>query len=178
MRTIAQHYADALAEVAISENSADKVRRELRDFLALLGESAQLGVLLGSPAVSRANKHAVAQALVERMGASRTLRNFLFVVIDQRRMGLLPEIQQAFEAKLDELQGVARADVTSARDLSERERKQLMTVLERLSGRRVEANYELDPRLIAGAVVRVGSTIYDGSVRTQLERLRVRLESQ
>jgi F-type H+-transporting ATPase subunit delta len=178
VRTIAQHYADALAEVAISENTAEKVRRELRDFLGLLRESPQLGVLLGSPAVSRANKHAVAQALVERMGASRTLRNFLFVVIDQRRMGLLPEIQQAFEAKLDELQGVARADVISARELSERERKQLRTVLERLSGRRVEANYELDPRLIAGAVVRVGSTIYDGSVRTQLERLRVRLESQ
>ena len=178
MRTIAQHYADALAEVAISQKSADKVRRELRDFLALLQESAQLGVLLGSPAVSRANKHAVAQALVERMGASRTLRNLLFVVIDQRRMGLLPEIQQAFEARLDEMEGVARADVTSARELNERERKQLRTVLERLSGRRVEANYELDPALIAGAVVRVGSTIYDGSVRMQLERLRVKLESQ
>jgi|HubBroStandDraft_6_1064221.scaffolds.fasta_scaffold274542_2 F-type H+-transporting ATPase subunit delta len=178
MRTIAQHYADALAEVAISQKSADKVRRELRDFLALLRESAQLGVLLGSPAVSRANKHAVAQALVERMGASRTLRNLLFVVIDQRRMGLLPEIQQAFEARLDEMEGVARADVTSARELNERERKQLRTVLERLSGRRVEANYELDPALIAGAVVRVGSTIYDGSVRMQLERLRIKLESQ
>jgi F-type H+-transporting ATPase subunit delta len=178
MRTIAQHYADALAEVAISQKSADKVRRELRDFLALLRESAQLGVLLGSPAVSRANKHAVAQALVERMGASRTLRNLLFVVIDQRRMGLLPEIPQAFEARLDEMEGVARADVTSARELNERERKQLRTVLERLSGRRVEANYELDPALIAGAVVRVGSTIYDGSVRMQLERLRIKLESQ
>ena len=178
MRTIAQHYADALAEVAISQKSADKVRRELRDFLALLRESAQLGVLLGSPAVSRANKHAVAQALVERMDASRTLRNFLFVVIDQRRVGLLPEIQQAFEARLDEMEGVARADVTSARELNERERKQLRTVLERLSGRRVEANYELDPALIAGAVVRVGSTIYDGSVRMQLERLRIKLESQ
>ena len=178
MRTIAQHYADALAEVAISQKSADKVRRELRDFLALLRESAQLGVLLGSPAVSRANKHAVAEALVERMGASRTLRNFLFVVIDQRRVGLLPEIQQAFEARLDEMEGVARADVTSARELNERERKQLRTVLERLSGRRVEANYELDPALIAGAVVRVGSTIYDGSVRMQLERLRIKLESQ
>ena len=150
----------------------------MRDFLALLRESAQLGVLLGSPAVSRANKHAVAQALVERMGASRTLRNLLFVVIDQRRMGLLPEIQQAFEARLDEMEGVARADVTSARELNERERKQLRTVLERLSGRRVEANYELDPALIAGAVVRVGSTIYDGSVRMQLERLRIKLESQ
>ena len=178
MRTIAQHYADALAEVAISQKSADKVRRELRDFLALLRESAQLGVLLGSPAVSRANKHAVAEALVERMSASGTLRNFLFVVIDQRRVGLLPEIQQAFDARLDDLEGVARADVTTARELNERERKQLRTVLERLSGRRVEANYELDPALIAGAVVRVGSTIYDGSVRTQLERLRVKLESQ
>ena len=178
MRTIAQHYADALADVAISQKSAEKVKRELRDFLALLRESPQLGVLLGSPAVSRANKHGVAQALVERMGASRTLRNFLFVVIDQRRVGLLPEIQQAFEAQLDELEGVARADVRSARELNERERKQLRTVLERLSGRRVEANYELDPALIAGAVVRVGSTIYDGSVRTQLERLRAKLESQ
>ena len=178
MRTIAQHYADALAEVAISQNAAEQVRRELHDFLALLRESTQLGVLLGSPAVSRANKHGVAQALVERMGASRILRNFLFVVIDQRRVGLLPEIQQAFEARLDELEGVARADVVSARELNERERKQLRTVLERLSGRRVEANYELDPALIAGAVVRVGSTIYDGSVRTQLERLRIKLESQ
>jgi F-type H+-transporting ATPase subunit delta len=178
MRTVAQHYADALAEVAIAQKNAEAVRRELRDFLGLLRESAQLGILLGSPAVSRTNKHAVAQALVERMGASRTLRNFLFVVIDQRRMRLLPEIQQAFEAQLDQLEGIARADVRSARDLDDGEKKELQAVLERLSGRRVEAYYEIDPGLIAGAVVRVGSTIYDGSVRTQLERLRARLESQ
>jgi F-type H+-transporting ATPase subunit delta len=178
MRTIAQHYADALAEVAISQKNAETVRRELREFLALLRESPQLGVLLGSPAVSRANKHAVAQALVERMGAGRTLRNFLFVVIDQRRVRLLPEIQEAFEGQLDALEGVARASVISARNLKEGEKKQLRAVLERLSGRKVEAHYELDPALIAGAVVRVGSTVYDGSVRTQLERLRARLESQ
>jgi F-type H+-transporting ATPase subunit delta len=178
MRTIAQHYADALADVAISQKSAETVSQELRDFLALLRESPQLGILLGSPAVSRANKHGVAQALVERMKASRTLRNFLFVVIDQRRMALLPEIQQAFEAQLDELQGVARASVVSARDLKEGEKKQLQAALERLSGRRVEAHYDRDPALIGGAVVRVGSTIYDGSVRSQLERLRVRLESE
>ena len=178
MRTIAQHYAEALAEVAISQKSAEMVRRELRDFLTLLRESGQLGVLLGSPAVSRANKHAVAQALVERMGASRTLRNFLFVVIDQRRVALLPEIQQALEAQLDELEGVARARIVSARQLKESEKKQLRAALERLSGRRVEAHYELDPALIAGSVVRVGSTVYDGSVRSQLERLRARLESQ
>lgn len=178
MRTVAQHYADALAEVAIEQKNAEVVRREFGDFLALLSESAQLGIVLGSPAVSRANKHGVAQALVERMGASRTLRNFLFVVIDQRRVRLLPEIQQAFETQLDHLEGIARADVRSARTLSDREKKQLRAALERLSGRRVEADYQTDPALIAGAVVRVGSTIYDGSVRTQLERLRARLESQ
>lgn len=178
MRTIAQHYADALADVAISQRNAETISGELRDFLALLQESEQLQILLSSPAVSRANKHAVAQSLVERMKASRTLRNFLFVVIDKRRMALLPEIQQAFETQLDERQGIARASVISARDLKEVEKKQLRAALERLSGQRVEARFDLDPALIGGAVVRVGSTIYDGSVRTQLQRLRTRLESE
>lgn len=178
MRTIAQHYADALAEVAIAQDKPDRVRREFSDFLALLQESEQLAILLASPAVSRANKHAIAEALVERMKAGRTVRNFLFVVIDQRRVALLSEIYRAFEAQLDEREGIARASVTSAQPLDEDEKKQLRKVLERLSGRRVETDYRLDPALIAGAVVRVGSTIYDGSVRTQLERLRLRLESQ
>jgi len=178
MRTVAEHYADALAEVAVAQESPDKVRREFSDFLGLLEESQELTVLLASPAVSRGNKHAIAQALVERMQASRTLRNFLFVVIDQRRVGLLSEIYRAFEAQLDQRAGITRANVTSAHQLDEAEKKQLVKVLERLSGRRVETAYHLDPTLIAGAVVRVGSTIYDGSVRTQLERLRMRLESQ
>ncbi len=178
MRTVAEHYADALAEVAIEQNSPEAVRREFADFLNLLRESEQLGILLASPAVSRANKHAIAQALVERMNASRTLRNFLFVVIDQRRVRLLSDIYQAFEKQLDQLEGIARANVISARHLDEQEKSELRDVLERISGRRIEAHYSLDPSLIAGAVVRVGSTIYDGSVRTQLERLRLQLESQ
>ena len=178
MRTVAQHYADALAEVAVAQDKRDKVRREFSDFLGLLGESEELTILLASPAVSRASKHAIAQALVERMGAGRTLRNFLFVVIDQRRIGLLREIYRAFQAQLDQREGITRVNVTSAQQLDEGEKRQLVKALERLSGRRVETDYHLDPTLIAGAVVRVGSTIYDGSVRTQLERLRMRLESQ
>jgi F-type H+-transporting ATPase subunit delta len=178
MRNVAEHYADALAEVAVAQDKPDKVRREFSDFLGLLGESEQLTILLASPAVSRANKHAIAQALVERMAAGRTLRNFLFVVIDQRRVGLLREIYRAFEGQLDQRAGITRANVTSAHQLDEGEKKQLVKALERLSGTRVETEYRLDPALIAGAVVRVGSTIYDGSVRTQLERLRMHLESQ
>jgi F-type H+-transporting ATPase subunit delta len=120
----------------------------------------------------------VAEALVARMGASRTLRNFLCVVLDRRRTRLLPEIQAALDRQLDERLGVTRAEVTSARELPDGEQARLRGVLERLTGRRVEAQYRQDPNLIAGTVVRIGSTIYDGSVRTRLEKLRHQLASE
>jgi F-type H+-transporting ATPase subunit delta len=90
----------------------------------------------------------------------------------------LQEVQQAFDAQLDDRQGITRVNVTSARELNDTEKTELRGALEHISGRRVEAQYQLDPALIAGTVVRVGSTVYDGSVRTQLERLRARLASQ
>ena len=178
MSTLADRYASALADVAIAQNAAAQIRQELADFAGLLRESAELTALLGTPAVPRKSKHAVLEALVGRMGASKTLRNFLFVVLDRERVTLLQEIQQAFDAQLDARQGITRASVTSARELDDGEKAQLRGVLEHISGGRVEAQYALDPALIAGTVVRVGSIIYDGSIRTQLARLRVRLASQ
>jgi F-type H+-transporting ATPase subunit delta len=163
--------------VALSQNQAEQVRGELAEFLGLLGESRDLRQVLESPAVSRASKRAAVEALVARQGASRTLRNFLFVVVDRRRTALLPEMQHAFDARLDERLGITRAEVTSARGLDEEERTQLRGALEHLTGRQVEARYRIDPALIAGAVVRIRSTIYDGSIRTQLERLRAQLAS-
>jgi F-type H+-transporting ATPase subunit delta len=178
MRTLADRYAAALADVALAENAAEKIRGELADFLGLLREAPQLGTLLTSPAVPRAGKRSVAEALVKRMGASRTLRNFLFVVLDHRRTRLLPDIQEALDRQLDERLGVTRAEVTSARPLPQPDQARLQAVLSRLTGRRVEAEYRLDPELIAGTVVRIGSTIYDGSVRTRIEKLRHQLASQ
>ena len=175
MRNLADRYADALADVALSQNAAAEVRQQLGDFLELLRESSDLHLVLDSPAVSRASKQGVVEALVARLDASRTLRNFLFVVLDRRRMALLPEIQRALDARLDERQGITRAEVTSAHELGDAEKDQLRAALERISGRRVEAQYRLDPALIAGAVVRIGSTIYNGSVSAQLDRLRLRL---
>jgi len=178
MRSLADRYAAALADVALADHAADKIRGELADFLGLLREAPQLGTLLSSPAVPRAGKRAVAEALVKRLGASRTLRNFLCVVLDHRRTRLLPEIQKALDRQLDERLGVTRADVSSARELPKDDRAKLQAVLQRLSGRRVEAQYRLDPELIAGTVVRIGSTIYDGSVRTRIEKMRHQLASQ
>jgi F-type H+-transporting ATPase subunit delta len=178
VRSLAEHYADALVDVALEQNAAPQIRQELGDFLALLGESPDLHVLLVSPAVSKKNKQSVVQALVNRMGASQTMRNFLFVVLDHRRVPLLPDIQIAFDIQLDERQGVTRADVTTARNLSDVEKQELADALHRLTGRRVEATYRQDAGLIAGAVVRMGSTIYNGSVKAQLERLRTRLAAE
>lgn len=175
--SLATHYAEALADVAIAQNAADQVRQELAGFVTLQRESPELRILMGSPAVSRANKLAVVEALVARMGAGKTLRNFLFVVLNHRRMTLIPEIQLAFDDQLDKRRGVTRAEVTSAGQLSDAEKAELRKVLEQISGRQVEAAYLQDPELIAGAVVRIGSKIYDGSVRTQLLRLRAKLAS-
>ncbi len=178
MRSLAEHYADALVDVALEQKNAAEIRQQLGDFLAMLKESPELHVLLGSPAVSKKNKQGVVQALVTRTGASQTMRNFLFVVLDHRRMALLPEIQIAFDVRLDERQGIMRADVTTARDLSDAEKHELSEALQRLTGRRVEATYRQDAALIGGAVVRIGSTIYNGSVQAQLERLRNRLATR
>ena len=178
MSTVAEHYADALASVAVAQNAADKIREELADFTAMLEASPELRILLASPAVTRASKHSVVQALVARMGAGKTLHNFLFVVVDRRRMSLLPQIQLAFDAELDRVSGVTRAQVTSAADLSDAEKAELAAMLSRISGQQIKAEYRQDPNLIGGAVVRIGSTIYDGTVRTQLQRLRERLDSR
>jgi F-type H+-transporting ATPase subunit delta len=112
------------------------------------------------------------------MGASRTLRNYLFVIVDQRRAGMLVEIEQAFSRLLDARQGITQAAVTSATELTEKERAELATALSKLTGEKVQAHYTTDAALIGGAMVRIGSTIYDGSVRTQLERLRARMISE
>jgi len=176
--TLADHYADALADVAIEQNSVAQIRQQLADFLGMVGQSPDLALILDSPAVQRANKRGVVEALVKQMGASRTLRNFLCVVVDRGRTRLLLEIQASFDRRLDERQGIVRAEVSSAHELADVEKAELRGALERLTGRRVESAYRLDAALLAGTVVRVGSTIYDGSVRTRLEKMRERMASE
>ncbi len=177
MKAPAQRYAAALADVAIEQGAGEKVKSELAAFEGLLAESADLQNFLASPAVSRANKQAVIEKLIARMGASRTVRNLLFVLVQNRRTQMLAQIRQAYDALLNARLGVAEAEVTSAGELSAQQKTELTQALERLTGKRVEASYRLNPALIGGAVVRIGSTIYDGSVREQLNRLQTQLAS-
>lgn len=178
MKALAERYAGALVDVALENKQADLIKQELAAFATMVRESPELHAFLANPSIARAGKHAAIEQLVARMGASRTLRNYLFVIVDQRRAGMLIEIEQAFSALLDARQGIMQATVTSAADLTAGERAELDAALAKLTGRKVQAQFQTNPELIGGAMVRIGSTIYDGSVRAQLDRLRARMISE
>jgi F-type H+-transporting ATPase subunit delta len=116
--------------------------------------------------------------IAEILKLSRIARNFLFVLIDHRRIAALSDIINSFELIVDERLGFARADVSAAREMSEPQRASLASVLERLTGKRIRMRFTVDERLIGGAVARIGSTVYDGSVRGQLASLGHRLSAE
>jgi F-type H+-transporting ATPase subunit delta len=109
------------------------------------------------------------------LGLSRITRNFLFVLVDHRRIASLATIIHSFELIVDERLGFARAEVASAGEMNDEQRAALNAQLERLTGKRVRTRYAVDGALIGGAVARIGSTVYDGSVRGELESLKRRL---
>jgi F-type H+-transporting ATPase subunit delta len=178
LKALAERYAGALVDVALQNKQADQVKQELAEFAAVIRESPDLHSFLANPSIARAAKHSAIEQIVERMGASHTLRNYLFVIVDHRHAGMLIEIQEAFSRLLDARQGITQAAVTSATELTDQERAELNAALAKLTGEKVQAQYTTDEALIGGAVVRIGSTIYDGSVRTQLERMRARMISE
>jgi F-type H+-transporting ATPase subunit delta len=178
LRSASLQYATALADIALEQGAAEPVKKQLEEFDAAYAESAELRNVLANPAVELSAKHGVIEKLAARMGASRIVRNFLFVVVDNQRTHLLPEILQAFEEVLRQRQGVAEAEVTSAAELTAPQKAQLQQTLERLTGRKIQAKYSLDPAMLGGAVVRIGDTIYDGSVRNRLNQMRARLAAE
>ena len=178
MKSASLQYANALADVVLQQGAAEPARKQLADFEAAYKESAELRNFMASPAISREAKHGVIEKLVARIGASRILRNFLFVIVDNQRAHLLPEIAVSFEEVLRQRQGIAEAEVSSAVPLNDKQKTTLLQNLESVTGKKIQANYSLDPALLGGAVVRIGDTIYDGSVRNQLNRLRTRLTAE
>jgi F-type H+-transporting ATPase subunit delta len=150
LKALAERYAGALVDVALEKNQADQIKRELAEFAGLMRESAELHSLLANPTIARAVKHTVIEEIVNRMGASRTLRNYLFVIVDQRRAAMLIEIEQAFSRLLDARQGITQAAVTSATDLTEAERAELGVALSKLTGQKVQAQFTTDKTLKIG----------------------------
>lgn len=178
MKSASLQYATALTDIVLEQGAAEPARKQLEEFRAAYAESAELRNFLASPAVTREAKHGVIEKLAARLGASRIIRNFLFVIVDNQRIQLLPQIVESFEQVLQKRQGVAEAAVASAVQLNDGQKSALVRTLERLSGKKIQAKYSLEPGLLGGAVVRIGDTIYDGSLRSRLNQLRARLAAE
>jgi F-type H+-transporting ATPase subunit delta len=180
LSSVAARYANALADVVTSPSSPlppEQALAELRSLEETLTESQALREALATPAVPGSRKKAVMGRIAEKLAISRITRNFLFVLVDHRRAGLLPEIVRTLEVSLDERLGFARAEIASPMELTEPQRKALQAQLERRTGKRLRPQYAIDPSLVGGVVARIGSTIYDGSVRGRLKALERRLSA-
>jgi F-type H+-transporting ATPase subunit delta len=173
MASVTGRYARAFAEVTAEHKlPPEKMVAELEQVVALVEESHELRNVLANPAVEHKQKIALLDAIIQRMGATRLLRNFVAVLIDHKRIARIGEIAAQFKQDLDARMGVADARISSARRLSDSERKSLERQLAEVTGKTVRATYAEEAALLGGAVVRIGSTIYDGTLRRRLQKIK------
>jgi F-type H+-transporting ATPase subunit delta len=178
MATVVNTYARAFADVVIGNRlDAGRTLAEAQQLAALADQSKELREVWDNPSISAEQKRDVLDAIVERARISRPVRNFVAVLIDKGRTRFLSEIVKQFAHDLNERLGIAEVEVTTARELSSQERTELEADLSRVTGKRIHAKYDQNPALLGGAIARVGSTVYDGSVKGQLERIRQLLVS-
>jgi F-type H+-transporting ATPase subunit delta len=175
LKSASLQYANALADIALAQGAVEPAAKQLAEFGAAYAESAELRNFLASPAVGREAKHGVIEKILARLGASKIIRNFLFVIVDHRRTAIVPEMVARFQEVVRQRQGIAEAEVRSAVELNAAQKAEVAQTLARLTGKRVETKYALDPALLGGAVVRIGDTVYDGSLRHRLEQMRTLL---
>lgn len=177
MQTVARRYATALADVVTARDEARKVQTELTAWEELMQSNEQLIEVFRNPTIPYEQKRKVLNALIARTGVSRTTANFLQVLLQNHRLAELNEVNRRFAHVLDERSGVVSAEVTTARPVSQPLQETLRAKLTALTGKRVRLSFTTDEDLIGGITTRIGSTIYDGSVRNQLEQVKERMVS-
>jgi len=175
VETIARRYGTALADVVIKSGETEPVKNELKVWEEVMLANVDLQNAVLNPSIPHSSKEKVLEALIEKAKPSRTTANFLRVLLSNGRLTDLSEINAKLEAILEERGGSVVAEVTSARDLSGAQQGELKANLEKLTGKQVKLNFAIDPAIIGGVVTRVGSTVYDGSVKTHLENLKEEL---
>lgn len=169
----ALRYATAFASVA-KQAGLDPTQAQLQmaDFAGMLNDSSELYDVFANPSIKSDQKLSVLDVLVQRMGMYREVRNFLAVIMDHGRLSELHQIVDEYHNLVEQGAGVSEVEVTSAQELNPEDRQQLEFEISKLAVSRVKVSYSLDPQLLGGAVVRIGSTVYDGSVRAQLHQMK------
>jgi F-type H+-transporting ATPase subunit delta len=174
--SLAGRYASALFELADGQNQLDAVAADLATLRGMLGESADLRLLVASPVIGREAQGKAMAALLEATGASSLVRRFLGIVCQNGRLRDLPGMITAYLAELARRRGETAAEVVSAMPLTEAQTEALSETLRRLVGNKVAVNARVDADLLGGLVVKVGSRMFDSSVRTKLQRLRLAMK--
>jgi len=178
---VASRYARALVDIVTAPGAVLKPEdavAQLRAAGEMIAASTELRNALLTPAIQTSRKRAVMGRLLENLPVTHIIRNFIFVVIDHRRIGMLTEIREAFELVLDERMGFVRAEVTSTTPLDEGRSAGMEAELSRLTGKRMRLRFGVDAELLGGVIARIGSTVYDGSLRGQLQNMRRKFTEQ
>jgi F-type H+-transporting ATPase subunit delta len=178
MASVTSTYARALADVVFDQHlDPGKTLQEAQSLAQLVAGSQQLREVWEAPSIPAEQKRALLDAIVAREGISRSVRNFMAVLMDHRRLKFLEPIVEEFGQELNRRLGFTEAEIISARELDQTERSAIEAQVEKLTGQKVRAHYAQDGSILGGAIVKLGSTIYDGSVTGQLERIREAISS-
>ena len=169
---LAGRYATALFELAMGERAIDTVTQDLANLKTLLAESPDLARLVKAPVFSADEQRAGMEAVLRRMEAAPLTIRFVLTLARKRRLFALTDIIRAYEALLGRQRGEVDAEVSAARPLSDAEANELKAVLKTKLGREARLTTKVDPSLLGGLVVKVGSRMIDSSLRTKLEGLR------
>ena len=178
MSAVANRYAKALADVVAEQGQTDQVKDSLGAFYHLVSGHEELQRVFRNPTIPLAQKRGVLNALLARLKPLPVVANFLAVLLENQRIQQLGEIVAAFNRELDRRLGVVSAEVTTAGPITDAERRQLSDRLARLTGKQVRLQFSVDAEIIGGVVTRIGSVIYDGSIRNQLEQIKIRLREE
>jgi F-type H+-transporting ATPase subunit delta len=178
MAAFASRYARAFADVVASAHlDAAAIDRQLNDFLATWDGSKELRDVFENPAIPAPQKVAILDSMNKKLGLGRELRNLIAVLINNDRIAHIHEIADAYRAEMQARLGIRQAEIVTARELNDAEQRSLIEGAAKLAGTEVQATFRLDKNILGGTVVRIGSTVYDGSIRGRLERLREALTS-
>ena len=173
---LAARYAAALFELADTHKAIDRVAGDLADLKAMIGGSEPLRALIRSPILSRDEQGRAMAAVLQQAGTSDLVRKFVGLVARNRRLFALPQMIEEFLAELARRRGEMRAEVTAAKPLNEQQQASLAEAIRRSVGGKVAVDVKVDPALIGGLVVKVGSRMVDSSLRTKLQRLQLAMK--
>ncbi len=173
--SLARRYARALLAIGEEERAVRRILSEVESFVSLTEATPLLREMLEAAHINRGDKHAALEAATAAASFLPATRNFLLLLVDKGRMKVLPQIVAELRRLIEQAEGIERVEVVVPMPLSATQRDLLKVVIERQTGKKAEIEEKVDPAVLGGMVVKIGDTVYDGSVRTQINTLRENL---